>query len=223
MIKEIDYSMFWDIGKTLTYNSLINVIVGNRGGGKSYGAKKRGIDNFIKRREQFGYIRRYKEDLRDSMLQYFKDIEMKYPDFEFKTDSKHFYIRERPADPDTKWTEDDIAGYGGKAANCIRDGKMQTFEVGLKQPNAYGLYDMLGNVYEWCLDWYSEGTEYSDGSPVTDPKGAKANASKRRVCRGGSYGTAPTECRSSARTQASDENAWDDIYGFRFCCPAIAK
>lgn len=118
---------------------------------------------------------------------------------------------------------DDISWYGGKAANCMRDGMMQTFEVGLKQPNAYGLYDMLGNVYEWCLDWYSEGTEYSDGSPVTDPKGAKANASKRRVCRGGSYGTAPTECRSSARTQASDENAWDDIYGFRFCCPAIAK
>ena len=112
MSNEIDYSMFWDIGKTLTYNSLINVIVGNRGGGKSYGAKKRGIDNFIKRREQFGYIRRYKEDLRDPMLQYFKDIEMKYPDFEFKTDSKHFYIRERPADPAQKWTEDDIAGYG---------------------------------------------------------------------------------------------------------------
>ena len=109
---EIDYSMFWDIGKTLTYNALFNVIVGNRGGGKSYGAKKRGIDNFIKKGEQFGYIRRYKEDLRDPMLQYFKDIEMAYPDFEFKTDSKCFYIRERPADPAQKWTEDDIAGYG---------------------------------------------------------------------------------------------------------------
>ncbi|MBR6586745.1 MAG: formylglycine-generating enzyme family protein [Kiritimatiellae bacterium] len=120
-------------------------------------------------------------------------------------------------------TLDDIAWYGGKVANSVRDGQMQTFEVGLKQPNAYGLYDMLGNVYEWCLDWYSEGTEHSDGSSVTDPPGASANALNRRVCRGGSYGTAPTESRSAARTQASDENAWDDVYGFRFCCPAIAK
>ena len=54
---------------------------------------------------------------------------------------------------------DDIAWYGGLAANSIRDGKMQTFEVGLNHPNAYGLYDMLGNVYEWCLDWFAEGLE----------------------------------------------------------------
>ena len=112
MTKEIDYSMFWDIGKTLTYNSLINVIVGNRGGGKSYGAKKRAIDNFIKKGEQFGYIRRYKDDLLEPMKQFFKDIESKYPDFEFKSDSKYFYIRLRPADENEKWTEKDIAGYG---------------------------------------------------------------------------------------------------------------
>ena len=109
---EIDTSMFWDLGKTLTYNSLINVIVGNRGGGKSYGAKKRGIDNFIKRGEQFGYIRRYKDDLKEPMEQYFKDIEAKYPDFEFRVKSKKFYIRLRPADPAEKWTEDNVAGYG---------------------------------------------------------------------------------------------------------------
>lgn len=109
---EIDTSMFWDIGKTLTYNSLINVIVGNRGGGKSYGAKKRGIDNFIKKGEQFGYIRRYKEDLKKPMEQYFEDIKAKYPDYEFKTDSNHFYIRLRPADENEKWTDKDIAGHG---------------------------------------------------------------------------------------------------------------
>lgn len=91
---------------------LINVIVGNRGGGKSYGAKQWAIDNFIKNKEQFGYIRRYKEDLREPMVQFFKDIEMKYPDFEFKTDAKYFYIRMRTDDPKAKWTEKDIAGYG---------------------------------------------------------------------------------------------------------------
>lgn len=112
MTKTIDTSIFWDAGRTLTHNSLINVIVGNRGGGKSYGAKKVAIDNFIRKGEQFGYIRRYKEDLREPMVQFFKDIEMKYPDYEFKTDSRYFYIRLRPADSKAKWTEKDIAGYG---------------------------------------------------------------------------------------------------------------
>ena len=118
---------------------------------------------------------------------------------------------------------DDIAWYGGPAANSMRDGKEQTFEVGLRQPNAYGLYDMLGNVYEWCLDWFSEGREYSDGSPVVDPAGVGANASYGRVCRGGCFDLAPTECRSACRTAASDEYSWNDYYGFRFCCPAVAK
>lgn len=109
---EIDRSIFWDIGRTLTHNALFNFIVGNRGGGKTYGAKKRGIDNFIKKGEQFGYIRRYKEDLRKPMDQYFKDIEWEYPDYEFKTEGDKFYIRLKPLNEKQKWTEKDVAGYG---------------------------------------------------------------------------------------------------------------
>lgn len=110
--EDIDTSIFWNIRRTLTHNMLINVIVGNRGGGKSYGAKEWAIDNFIKTGEQFGYIRRYKEDLKQPMIQFFKDIEHKYPDYEFKTDANYFYIRLKPADQKQKWTEKDIAGYG---------------------------------------------------------------------------------------------------------------
>lgn len=109
---KIDKSMFWDIGRTLTHNMLINIIVGNRGGGKTYGAKERGIDNFIKKGEQFGYIRRYKEDLKKPMEQYFKDIAHEYPDYEFRVDGDKFYIRLKPADEKQKWTENDVAGYG---------------------------------------------------------------------------------------------------------------
>ena len=110
--EEIDVSMFWNARATLTHNMLINVIVGNRGGGKTYGAKEWAIDNFIKRKEQFGYIRRYKDDLAEPMKQFFEDIKEKYPDYEFKTDSKHFYIRLKPADENEKWTAEDIAGHG---------------------------------------------------------------------------------------------------------------
>ena len=112
MTNQIDTSMYWNLRRTLTHNMLINVIVGNRGGGKSFGAKEWAIDNFISRGEQFGYIRRYKDDLKEPMIQFFKDIEYKYPDYEFKTDTKYFYIRLKPADEKEKWTEKDIAGYG---------------------------------------------------------------------------------------------------------------
>lgn len=108
----IDRSIFWDIGRTLTHNMLINVIVGNRGGGKSYGAKKRAIDNFIKKKEQFGYIRRYKDDLKKPMEQFFKDISWEYPDYEFKIEGEKFLIRLKPVDEKEKWTEKDVAGYG---------------------------------------------------------------------------------------------------------------
>ena len=108
----IDDSMYWNLRRTLTHNMLINVIVGNRGGGKSYGAKQWAIDNFLKKREQFGYIRRYKDDLKEPMIQFFKDIENRYPDYEFKVDAKYFYIRLKSEDPKEKWTENDIAGYG---------------------------------------------------------------------------------------------------------------
>lgn len=110
--KNIDKSMFWDPKRTLTHNKLINVIVGNRGGGKSFGAKEMAIDNFINKGEQFGYIRRYKDDLKIPMQKFFKDIEYMYPDYEFKTDSQYFYIRLKPVDKSEKWTEKDIAGYG---------------------------------------------------------------------------------------------------------------
>lgn len=110
--KIFDDSVFWDARKTLTHNRMINVIVGNRGGGKSYGAKRWAIENFMKSKEQFGYIRRYKDDLKEPMKQFFKDIEGRYPDYEFKVDKNCFYIRLKPVEENVKWTDDDIAGYG---------------------------------------------------------------------------------------------------------------
>lgn len=112
MEEKIDTSMYWDLKRTLTHNTLINIIVGNRGGGKTFGFKEYAIDNFIKKGEQFGYIRRYKDDLIEPMKRFFDDIMFKYPDYEFKTDSKYFYIRLKTENEKQKWTEKDIAGYG---------------------------------------------------------------------------------------------------------------
>lgn len=111
-MQEIDRSIFWDIGRTFTHNMLINVIVGNRGGGKSYGAKSKAVENFIKKKEQFGYIRRYKDDLKKPLEQFFKDIAQDFPDYECKVEGEKVYIRLRPGNAKEKWSESDIAGYG---------------------------------------------------------------------------------------------------------------
>ena len=66
----------------------------------------------------------------------------------------------------------------------------ESHPVGTRKPNAWGLYDMCGNVCEWCLDWYSSSLDYG-----TDPKGSSSGST--RVLRGGSWYNDESYCTSS--------------------------
>ena len=86
----------------------------------------------------------------------------------------------------------------------------RTHEVAQKQPNKWGLYDMHGNVYEWCWDWYDE--NYYKTSPSKDPTGPDSGT--RRVVRGGSWDNDQNVLRSAYRDNGNplDRNKF---IGFR--------
>lgn len=87
----------------------------------------------------------------------------------------------------------------------------QTHPIGDKKPNAWGLYDMHGNVWEWCSDWFDR---YSEGA-VTDPTGAtKGPYIVYRVMRGGGFAGEAAFCRS-ARRYPCDPLFRSPIIGFR--------
>jgi formylglycine-generating enzyme required for sulfatase activity len=88
----------------------------------------------------------------------------------------------------------------------------QTHPVGQKKPNAWGLYDMHGNVWEWCTDWYGSGYHPRGDGPSTDSKDSP-NATYR-VLRGGSWYNDPVDCQSASRVRYAPEDR-DNSIGFR--------
>ena len=140
---------WYDINKTLTYNCLFNFIIGNRGSGKTYGAKKRAVKQFLDKGYQFVYLRRYKEELDETAESYFNDIIVngEFPDAVIEYRSGCYFINDR------------LAGYA-MALTKAKDYKsisyplvyLIIFDEFLIEDNGYARY--LKNEVKQFLNFY---------------------------------------------------------------------
>ncbi|MCA2630254.1 MULTISPECIES: formylglycine-generating enzyme family protein [unclassified Microcystis] len=93
--------------------------------------------------------------------------------------------------------------------------RQQTTPVGQFHPNAFGLYDMHGNVREWCADTWHDNY---DGAPTDGSPWIENGNDNRSPLRGGSWGFNPTFCRSAIRNYFDRRDYRDNDYGFRVVC-----
>ena len=94
--------MFYDYQKLLSYDAKINFIIGERGVGKSYGAKKYVVNHFIKKNKEFVYIRRYKTELEEALFKdkkpiFFDQIRKEFPDNKLTNTKEVFKVDDKIA------------------------------------------------------------------------------------------------------------------------------
>lgn len=165
---------------------------------------------------------------------YFKYIKDKVGDMQFDLPTESQWEYACRAGTKTKYNNGDnygidaVAWYNGNCTNKTTQ-TAETHPVGMKESNPWGLYDMIGNVREWCLDYYKQDYGMSDtdydkvnySGPTACDNGLNNNENNARVLRGGSYKNNSLDAKSAARSWGPVNNTKSSDIGFRVCCPIV--
>lgn len=139
----------------------------------------------------------------DEAVEFIEKVNMLSKDYTYRlpTEAEWEYACRAGSTDDHAGDLDQMAWYEANSGG-------KTHPVGKKKPNEWGLYDMHGNVQEWCQDWY--GDYHSE--TVTDPQGPKNGSD--RVLKGGGWHNHPKSCRSASRVIGMPGNHYFYV-GFR--------
>lgn len=124
--------------------------------------------------------------------------------YRLPTEAEWEYACRAGANTDYGFGDDprDLAKHGWFADNTAES----PHEVGQLQPNAWGFYDMHGNVGEWCLDWFAE---YPGRDPIRDPGGPAVG--HRRIWRGGGYFSPAADCTAARRGRLEPNDPYECV------------
>jgi formylglycine-generating enzyme required for sulfatase activity len=134
--------------------------------------------------------------------------------YRFPTEAEWEYAA-RSGGKDETWAGTSDEKSLGKYAWYHKNSGQITHKVGLKKPNGLGLYDMTGNVGEWCQDWYN--SSYYENSPKNNPQGP--DNGEMRVMRGGSWNDGVIRLRPVSRFYYAPVSN-SSVFGLRLALPA---
>ena len=135
--------------------------------------------------------------------------------FRLPTEAEWEYANRAGSDTIYYWGNNYDANLIDQYAVYFMNSKYGTHPVGTKKPNKWGLYDMSGNIYQWCWDWYDE--KYYTVNEAVNPKGGEKGSA--RALRGGSWSDDDSAFRSSFRNRSYASYRGDND-GFRVVAPA---
>jgi formylglycine-generating enzyme required for sulfatase activity len=123
-----------------------------------------------------------------------------------------------PETSDYGISKENLTDYAWYYENTFKEKKMSPQQIGRLLPNDWGLYDILGNIYEWCNDWFRR--NYYNKSPMYNPPGPRYG--KYKVVRGGDWARTDYFLRISSRRYYTPHHK-DPFIGFRLAMSVKVK